>query len=406
MQIRSFFIYAEEPMLELKHEMRPNLYAEDRARQNFVAGLRSFVLNDLASDMRHAYESRVKPEFARKNGRDPASGPEVHKAMRGDPMFALYSSLRVNAQRMVWDSVTPVVEREKPRLMALAKSVSTNGSLETDPALPIPKNVSAVDVHLMPGSYCREDGPDDLATGAIYDQGLTVFSFGLMGENLDDIGLSMSHYIKRRYPDFHPKAILDTGCTIGHNTLPWAKAYPDADVHAIDVAAPGLRYGHARAAMQGAAVHFHQMNAEKLDFPDGSFDVVFSSMFLHELSLKTIGQYFSEAYRVLRPGGLMLHMELPPNGQMSAYDGFYLDWDCYYNDEPFYKTFRDQDPKSLCAKAGFEPDKYLQFVVPSLGFYGEETVNAAIDSASASVDSDKTGRLADGIQWFGFGAWK
>jgi len=91
---------------------------------------------------------------------------------------------------------------------------------------------------------------------------------------------------------------------------------------------------------------------------------------------------------------------------MSAYDGFYLDWDCYYNDEPFYKTFRDQDPKSLCAKAGFEPDKYLQFVVPSLGFYGEETVNAAIDSASASVDSDKTGRLADGIQWFGFGAWK
>jgi ubiquinone/menaquinone biosynthesis C-methylase UbiE len=393
-------------MLELKHEMRPNLYAEDRARQNFVAGLRSFVLNDLAGDMRFAYESRVKPEFERKNGRAPVSGAEVHKAMRGDTMFSLYSSLRVNAQRMVWDSVSPVVVREKPRIAALAKAVSTNGSLETDPALPIPKNVSAIDVHLMPGSYSREDGPDDLTIGAIYDQGLTVFSFGLMGENLDDIGLSMAHYIKRRYPDFQPKAILDTGCTIGHNTLPWAKAYPDADVHAIDVAAPGLRYGHARAAMQGAAVHFHQMNAEKLDFPDGSFDVVFSSMFLHELSLKTIGQYFSEAYRVLRPGGLMLHMELPPNGQMSAYDGFYLDWDCYYNNEPFYKAFRDQDPKSLCVKAGFEADKYLQFVVPSLGFYGEDSVNAAIDSAGVSVDSDKTGRLADGIQWFGFGAWK
>ncbi len=270
----------------------------------------------------------------------------------------------------------------------------------------MPRNVTAIDVHLMPGSYSREDGPDDLTQGAIYDQGLPVFSFGLMGENLDDIGLSMSHYIHRRFPDFRPRAILDTGCTIGHNSVPWAKTYPDADVHAIDVAAPVLRYGHARAALQGASVHFHQMDAEKLDFPDESFDLVFSSMFLHELSLKTIDKAFQEARRVLKPGGLMLHMELPPNSQMSAYDGFYLDWDCYYNDEPFYKAFRDQDPKSLCVKAGFAADNYLQIVVPSLGFYGEEAVNEAIDASMSTVDSGKTGRLANGIQWFGFGAWK
>ena len=393
-------------MLELKHAMRPELQADERARQNFVAGLRSFVLGDLADDMRFAYETRVKPAFERQNNRAPAAGPEVHRAMRGDPMFTLYSALRVNAQRMVWDSVAPVVEREKPRLTETAASVKTNGSLEIDPALPIPRNVSAIDVHLMPGSYSREDGPDDLTAGAIYDQGLAVFSFGLMGENLDDIGRSMSHYIRHSFPDFQPRAILDTGCTIGHNTVPWAKTYPEADVHAIDVAAPGLRYGHARAGLQGASVHFHQMNADSLDFPDESFDLVFSSMFLHELSLKTIGKAFQEARRVLRPGGLMLHMELPPNNEMSAYDGFYLDWDCYYNDEPFYKAFRDQDLKALCVKAAFDPDKYLQFVVPSLGFYGEDAVNAAIDEANGKVDSDKTGRLTAGVQWFGFGAWK
>lgn len=393
-------------MLELKHTLRPELRAAERARQNFVAGVRSFVLNELADDLRLAYEARVKPEFERKNGRAPGTGAEVHRAMRGDPMFSLYSSLRVNAQRMVWESVTPVVEREMPRLSAAAASASTNGSLDIDPDFPIPRNVSTIDVHLMPGSYSREDGPNDLGAGAIYDQGLAVFSFGLMGENLDDIGRSMSHYIRRRYPDFHPRAILDTGCTIGHNTVPWAKAYPDADVHAIDVAAPGLRYGHARAAAQSAAIHFHQMNADNLGFPDESFDLVFSSMFLHELSLKTIDKAFREARRVLRPGGLMLHMELPPNSQMSPYDGFYLDWDCYYNNEPFYKAFRDQDPKALCVKAGFKADDYIQFVVPSLGFYGEDAVNAAIDATRVSVDSDKTGRLAAGVRWFGFGAWK
>ena len=393
-------------MLELKHAMRPELSAEERARQNFVAGLRAFVLNDMANDMRHAYDTRVKPAFERAKGHAPESGPEVHRAMRGDPMFSLYSSLRVNAQRMVWDSVVPVVAREKPRLAALAGQVRTNGSLQTAPSLQIPRNVSAIDVHLMPGSYSKEDGPDDLGAGAVYDQGLAVFSFGLMGDNLDDIGRSMAHYIGRRYPDFRPRAILDVGCTIGHNTVPWAKAYPDADVHAIDVAAPGLRYGHARAAMQGAAVHFHQMNADSLDFPDGSFDLVFSSMFLHELSLKTIDKVFREARRVLRPGGLMLHMELPPNSQMPAYEGFYLDWDCYYNDEPFYKAFRDQEPTALCEKAGFDRANYIQFVVPSLGFYGKQALDAAIDAASGAVGSDKTGRLADGVQWFGFGAWK
>jgi ubiquinone/menaquinone biosynthesis C-methylase UbiE len=393
-------------MLELKHEMRPELHADERARQNFVAGLRSFVLGDLADDMRFAYDHRVRPAFERKNSRAPATGPEVHRAMRGDPMFQVYSALRVNAQRMVWDSVIPVVEREKPRIVRAASAVRTNGSLTINPDLPIPRNVSAIDVHLMPGSYSKEDGPDDLTAGATYDQGLTVFSFGLMGENLDDIGRSMAHYIRRRYPDFHPRAILDTGCTIGHNTAPWAWTYPEAEVHAIDVAAPGLRYGHARAAMQGAPIHFHQMNADALDFPDESFDVVFSSMFLHELSLKTIDRAFAEMRRVLRPGGLMLHMELPPNGQMSAYDGFYLDWDCYYNDEPFYKAFRDQDPKALCVKAGFAADDYIQFVVPSLGFYGEPAVDAAIDAAMGAVDSDKTGRLTAGVQWFGFGAWK
>ena len=32
-----------------------------------------------------------------------------------------------------------------------------------------------------------------------------------------------------------------------------------------------------------------------------------------------------------------------PNSATTPYDGFYLDWDSYYNNEPFYKPFRDQE---------------------------------------------------------------
>ena len=147
------------------------------------------------------------------------------------------------------------------------------------------------------------------------------------------------------------------------------------------------------------------MNAESLDFPDASFDVVFSSMFLHEIPRKGIERVFAEAYRVLKPGGLMLHMELPPNSQLSAYDAFYLDWDSSYNNEPFYKPFRDQQPAVLCKRAGFDPAKYVQFVMPSIGWYGEAALEEAL-ARPQEVDSDKTGRLADGVRWYCFGSWK
>ena len=391
--------------LMLNHAMRPDRTPEDIARGRFVSALRGFVLNDLAQDLRTAYDERAAPAFARARSRAPATSTDAHEALRGDPAFKVYSACRVHAQRMVWDSVIPIVERERAAIEAAAEATGALESVDIDSSIALPRNVTAIDVHLMPGGYAgRAEYP--LAAGAVYDQGLAIFSMGLMGRNLDDIGLSMSAYVRNAFPDFQPQAILDVGCTIGHNTLPWKQAYPDADVHAVDVSAAGLLYGAARARMQGADVHFHQMDAESLHFPDRSFDLVFSSMFLHELSKKTRAAFFAEARRLLRPGGLLLNMELPPNSQMGAFEGFYLDWDCYYNNEPFYKGFRDEDPRDLCRAARFADEDYLQFVVPSIGIYGADEVARAARADTHEVNQETTGRLADGVQWFGFGAWR
>jgi SAM-dependent methyltransferase len=149
------------------------------------------------------------------------------------------------------------------------------------------------------------------------------------------------------------------------------------------------------------------MASDALDMPDASVDLVFSSMFLHELPKKVRAKTMAEAYRVLRPGGLMLHMELPPNGQMAPFEAFYLDWDSYYNNEPYYKGYRDEDPRALCAAGGFAAADYFQFVVPSIGIYGADAVvNAATSDAAHSVGAETTGRLAEGVMWFGYGAWK
>lgn len=391
--------------VELQHSMKAQSTPDEIARGRFVSGMRSLILNDLAADMGAAYESRAAPAFRKAHGRDPETSREAHEALRGDPAFNIYSAMRVQAQKMVWASVADSAEREADRLAQEARRADGPGTLTLDPALDVPKNVHAIDVHLMPGSYVR--GEDSLEAGAVYDRGLAVFSMGLMGANLDDIGLSMSRYVGQRFPDFAPSRILDTGCTVGHNTLPWKQAYPEAEVIAIDAAPGPLRYASARAKMQGCEVHFKQMCADDLAFEDESLDVVWSSMFLHELSKKQRARCFEEAYRVLRPGGLVVHMELPPNAQMGAFEGFYLDWDSYYNNEPYYKGYRDEVPRDLCTRAGFADEDFFEFVVPSIGIYGDEAVtDAAKGDRAEGVGQQTTGRLADGVMWYGFGAWK
>jgi SAM-dependent methyltransferase len=382
------------------HDLALAVTPDERAAQDFVSSLRGYVLNDMAGRMKQRFETRIAPRLPAV----PSDGGAVHKAMKPDSYFRFYSALRVNAQEMVWDSVRGTVERERDTLAARAAALAEDrsraqGTLELDPSLELPRNVTAIDVHLMPGGYPHGD---DLAAGAVYENGLSVFSFGLMGANLDDIGSSIALWLSTRHPAFRPERILDLGCTVGHQTLPWARTYPQADVIGIDVAAPGLRYAHARAQSLGVTAHFKQRDARATGFPDASFDLVFSSMFLHELPLKDVRAVFAEARRLLRPGGLMLHYELPPNRAMMPYDGFYLDWDSFYNAEPWYKTYRDQDPAELCASAGFAPDSYFEAVVPSIGWYGEAAVREAVAGA---VDDDHVGRLADGVRWFTYGAW-
>lgn len=204
-----------------------------------------------------------------------------------------------------------------PQADALAEKaadlIEAAGNLELDPALEIPPYIKSVDHHCMPGSYHTELVDDDVSAGANYDMGMFATTGGAMGKLTDMAGCAVVDWLRDEYPNFKPKRILDIGCTIGHTVLPIAAAFPEAEVIAIDVAAPVLRYAAARAAALGINnVRFVQASGEDLSrFDDESFDMVYTSMFLHETSNSAISIIMNQIYRVLAPSGLSLHLEQP-----------------------------------------------------------------------------------------------
>jgi SAM-dependent methyltransferase len=380
---------------------------DEAARQGYVSMLRKHIMADMAKDMRASYDTEVAPAFAKAQGRAPRDGREVRRAMLPNAHFRFYSVLRYNAQEMTWLSVQNSIERALPELSTVAATAAAQrpagGSLRLNPNVEIPRAVSALDIHLMPGCYHTEYMDNDVAVAALYAQGTRVFGAGLRAsrpKGRGGVADSIGHYLKLKYPNFRPKRILDLGCTTGSNLLPYVEVFPEAEGYGIDIGAPLLRYAHAKAEALGKRVHYSQQNAETTDFPDGHFDLIVSSFFLHELSVASTRKILKETYRLLAPGGLMAHMELPPASVCDPYYNFYLDWDAFYNNEPHYAAFRAQDTRGLCIEAGFDAKKCDQTRIPDRGVVSEAYF---ADFARGKAHAPEHGNFAS---WFIFGALK
>ena len=97
--------------------------------------------------------------------------------------------------------------------------------------------------------------------------------------------------------------VLDLGCGAGTDSLVAAQMVGAAGrVTGIDMTPEMLAKGRSAAAELGATnVEFVEGEAERLPFPDASFDVVISNGVIVLIPDKDA--VFAELYRVLRPGG-------------------------------------------------------------------------------------------------------
>lgn len=173
--------------------------------------------------------------------------------------------------------------------------------LELDPAMQLPAYYVATDIHQHPGGVWSEE-----TAGLVYEHGARSTT-PLLGSSHGDLH---TRFTDKILEGGKPRRILDMACGFGKSTLPFARQVPDATIQGIDLSAPCLRVAAYNARTAGLNnVSFAQRDAAESRYPDAAFDLVTSTMFLHEAPMKVIERLLNECFRMLEPGGRMVHLD-------------------------------------------------------------------------------------------------
>jgi ArsR family transcriptional regulator len=138
-----------------------------------------------------------------------------------------------------------------------------------------------------------------------------------------------------------PLEVADLGCGDGYLSIEaaaWAHR-----VIAIDRSADVLRRGRALAARRRAKnIEWKRGDLERVPLPDASVDVALLSQALHHAA--DPGAALREAFRIVRPAGSLLILDLKSHGEQWVRTTLGDRW----------LGFSEDDLRTLCQGAGFE----------------------------------------------------
>jgi ubiquinone/menaquinone biosynthesis C-methylase UbiE len=108
--------------------------------------------------------------------------------------------------------------------------------------------------------------------------------------------------------------VLDVGCGTGVLTL-LAREQAE-EVAGIDAAPEMIAAAQSKAQRKGVNIDFRPALIEDLPYPDGHFDLVFSSLMVHHLPPAVKVSGLREVHRVLRAGGRFIVVDFDRRGRL------------------------------------------------------------------------------------------
>ena len=339
------------------HELQPQTSHDGLSRRLAVLACKSAIRTTLQEAFRQDFESD-------------ASQPTELASYR------LWSGINKASQDRMWSLLAGQIDADQERIDAVARCArqAASGSLALGEVEQVPDYQYRPAIHGPPGGYMLDRCEGDLGAGVLYEAGGNVYALGQGIGKRDSKGKRLIAHIREQFPELNPRRILEMGCSAGGQSTDYPRAYPDAEFHAIDLSPGMLRYAHARAELLGSRVHFHQQDAAATAFPAGHFDLVVSHNLLHEVAAEHAPGIMAECYRLLSPGGVCIHQDVPiQRGRLDEFQQFLSEWQIDNNDEPFWLDFADADLPALLATAGFGADKvdacYLEAIDGPIPWY-------------------------------------
>jgi SAM-dependent methyltransferase len=202
------------------------------------------------------------------------------------------------------------------------------------------------DIHLVAGGYWRDE-----LVGPVYERGGAVYRLAWRDGYGGKPGALEA--FARSVPPGNYRRVLDLGCSFGALTRALRAVFTDAEVTGIDLSAPALTYAHQLAAQQRQDITYAQRDAAATGYADASFDLIGAFLLLHEVPDDVRTAIVAEAFRLLRPGGRLIFLDIPPYRALEPVEAFFQSFDGRGNGENFWESFLVSDFPAVLAAAGF-----------------------------------------------------
>ncbi len=323
---------------------------DDIARLDFVEGARGFVAAALYPVVIRQNRELLDAAFSQSEI-SPRNLNDVREVIESIPITPAGHRMMRSVQEMIWNTTHETIHKREAALLSELERTDTMGpgSVEYDPNFRFPDYFTNTEFHLQKGGYADPLG------GYIYHLGGNVFRSGKNEDGRANRTLVDSLPIPE---DGKVRRVLELACSAGGSSVALKQRFPNAEIWATDISAGMVRYAHKHAIDLGLDIHFKQMASEVMTFADNGFDLVYANILFHELPTTAARQTVAEAYRVLRPGGVVAFADIKDHMQVAdgterALTEYVNAWQVENNGETYYTEFFENDLAGMLRDAGF-----------------------------------------------------
>lgn len=271
---------------------------------------------------------------------------QVEDALADAPVFKNYRQLAEwladSHGRITIDAFEQIREEIEPEMARLQKGATT---LEKNPDCKIPEYWQGIEIHRTTGGW---DGHEHM--GFIHGE---LIHKRYVAKNYPGFIFQQRSQVLEELPRDDYQDIFEMGSSSGHYTVALAKRFPDANITGCDLSVPMLENAQRTGNEMGCAWRLIQTPMEESGLPDASFDLVTSYIILHEIPVHATRAMFSEAFRLLRPGGQMLMTDIRPHRDRDDLDVWQQEFGAVNGGEPYWREAAQLDLAALATELGF-----------------------------------------------------